>query len=251
MTRAANRITTELVRRLEAQASPATKAWWTRYLKGTATFRGVPMAGVRAIVDQLVRDHGLDARPVDERLDLAAQWLACTTTEDQLAGVLLLAEHALGELRDDHQEALAAPLVRGDLANWSIVDWYGVKVAGPWLEAALPRTTRARAVLAWSKGEGLWLRRTAVVAFTRVAPGLGSTHPSLVKPLLAACANNLVSSERFAHTGPGWLLRELSGSAPDRVRAFVDEHPELSNEARRMALARLTPPTSPGRRRAR
>jgi len=244
-------LTRELVRYLEAQASPATKAWWTRYLKGTAVFRGVPMAGVRAVVDTLCQEHALGARPIEARLELAHHWLARTPTEDQLAGVLLLAEHGLDELGDDHHEALAAPLTRGDLANWSIVDWYAVKVVGPWLQLALPRTQRARAVLAWSNGEGLWLRRTSVVAFTRLAPSLATHHPSLLKPLLGACARNLVSAERFAHTGPGWLLRELSAGAPEAVRAFVDDHPELSQEGRRMALARLTPPTTRGRRRAR
>ncbi|MGW0822343.1 DNA alkylation repair protein [Streptomyces sp. NPDC002845] len=35
--------------------------------------------------------------------------------------------------------------------------------------------------------------------------------------LLDAAAANLVSGDGFAHTGPGWLLRELSRTAPDRV----------------------------------
>jgi 3-methyladenine DNA glycosylase AlkD len=71
--------------------------------------------------------------------------------------------------------------------------------------------------------------------------------PRVVELLLAACANNLVSSDRFAHTGPGWLLRELSRSHPDQVARFVDAHPELSGEAARMATARLRP--GPYRRR--
>jgi 3-methyladenine DNA glycosylase AlkD len=58
---------------------------------------------------------------------------------------------------------------------------------------------------------------------------------------LAACANNLVSADRFTHTGPGWLLRELSRSHPDQVAGFVEAHPELSVEAARMATARLHP----------
>ena len=59
--------------------------------------------------------------------------------------------------------------------------------------------------------------------------------------LLDACAANIRFADRFAHTGPGWALRELSVAEPERVREFVDAHPELSREGRRMALARLHP----------
>ncbi len=57
--------------------------------------------------------------------------------------------------------------------------------------------------------------------------------------ILEACADNLVIDERFAHTGPGWVLRELSTAVPDKVASFVEQHPELSTEARRMATAHL------------
>ena len=63
--------------------------------------------------------------------------------------------------------------------------------------------------------------------------------------VLDACAANLVSDDRFAHTGPGWVLRELSRADPEAVAAFVDAHPELSAEARRMArpgAGRAVPP---------
>jgi hypothetical protein len=43
------------------------------------------------------------------------------------------------------------------------------------------------------------------------------------------------------------VLRQLSRAHPERVAAFVDDHPELSSEARRMATARLR--SGPYRRR--
>jgi hypothetical protein len=36
--------------RLNAQATAATREWWTKYLKGAASFRGVKMADVRKAV---------------------------------------------------------------------------------------------------------------------------------------------------------------------------------------------------------
>ena len=36
--------------RLNAQATAATREWWTKYLRGNASFRGVKMSDVRAAV---------------------------------------------------------------------------------------------------------------------------------------------------------------------------------------------------------
>lgn len=93
----------------------------------------------------------------------------------------------------------------------------------------------------------LWQRRAGLVAFVKLAPVADTQFDGLIPLILDACAANLVSHDRFAHTGPGWVLRELSIAAPDAVAGFVESHPELSNEARRMATARLRP--GPYRRR--
>ena len=85
----------------------------------------------------------------------------------------------------------------------------------------------------------LWQRRAGLVSFVRLAPVADRQFAGFVPLVLEACAANLVSDDRFAHTGPGWVLRELSVAAPDAVAGFVDDHPELSAEARRMATARL------------
>ncbi len=84
-------VITDLQAALEAHADPARKDWWTRYLKGTAAFRGVAMADIRAeVAAWLGRDGPATA---DARLDAAIALLRERLTEDKLAGVLLLAEH--------------------------------------------------------------------------------------------------------------------------------------------------------------
>ncbi len=80
---------------------------------------------------------------------------------------------------------------------------------------------------------GLWQRRAAVVAFVRLAAEV--PFVGFVPLVLEACAANLIDDDRFAHTGPGWLLRELSRAEPAAVRDFVDAHPQLSTEAVSMA----------------
>lgn len=123
--------TQRLVILLEAAASESTRQHWTRYLKGAATFRGVPMAGVRSAVATVVRDGDLMSRSEDELLGLSHTWLARQDTEDKLAAVLLLAEHLGTRLRTEHDLQLATPLAKGDVADWNVCDWYATRPCMP------------------------------------------------------------------------------------------------------------------------
>ncbi|GAB7193543.1 DNA alkylation repair protein [Kineococcus sp. NUM-3379] len=241
-------MTGDLAALLDGTADERTREHWTRYLKGTARFRGVPMAGVRTAVRTVVRRHALPARTPDELLVLASCWFAGDFSEEKLAAVLLTAEHLAGRLEGHHLDALAHPLARGDVADWNVCDWYGTKALHAFVTARpaeLP--ARARALAGWCGAPGLWQRRAGLVGLVKLAPGGDDVFPGFVDLLLGACAANLVDPDRFAHTGPGWVLRELSRAAPEAVSAFVEEHPGLSPEARRMATARLR--SGPYRRR--
>lgn len=238
--------TAQLVDALVSRADRATRDHWTRYLKGHAVFRGVPMAGVRRAVTAVWADQGLAGRGTDAVLGLAAEWMEAATTEDKLAGVLLIAEHLAPRLADRHATALADPLARGALADWNVVDWYATKAVHAYLTVRPDRiAARSARVARWARQPGLWSRRAAVVAF--VGSAADPPFDGFVPLVLGVCARSLELDDRFAHTGPGWLLRELSTAAPTEVRAFLTAHPELSAEGRRMASARLR--SGPYRRR--
>ena len=240
-------VTSHLDELLTAAADDATRQHWERYLKGAAQFRGVPMARVRKAVRQLWVDHALGDRPVDDLLALTHRWFARPASEDKLAAVLLIAEHLVGRLELSHHPDLAQPLEAGNIADWSVCDWYATKALHGYLAGADDIEARARALAAWTLTDRLWQRRAGLVAFVRLAPVADRQFDGFVPLVLDACAANLVSDDRFAHTGPGWVLRELSVAAPDSVARFVEDHPELSPESRRMATARLR--SGPYRRR--
>ncbi|MBO4204790.1 hypothetical protein [Micromonospora echinofusca] len=71
--------TADLITAHDTAATTATQKHWTAYLKGAATFRGVPMAGVRAAVGRVWRDHHLADRdgqargPVSVEADLLTE----------------------------------------------------------------------------------------------------------------------------------------------------------------------------------
>lgn len=229
----------ELTSALAARADEATRSHWERYLKGEAAFLGVPMAGVRAVVRGLWRAE-LAALGTARQLDVFRAWAQLPYTEQRLAAVLLVAEHVDADLVDDNVSDLAWPLERGHFADWNIVDWFAVKALARFV-AGDDRATRSAAVLGWGGSPGLWQRRAAVVAFVPHAKEGRAFLADLPELLLQACRENVTASEaRWAHTGVGWVLRELSVTEPDLVRSFVADAP-LDAEGRRMALARLRP----------
>lgn len=232
--------TEQLVDLLDAAVSKSTREHWTRYLKGAATFKGVPMAGVRRAVATVVRDGELMSRSEEDLLGLGSNWLARQDTEDKLAAVLLLAEYVAPRFRTEHDEQLEAPLAEGDVADWNVCDWYATKVVSVYLAPdGKADAERGARLTAWSTSPHLWQRRAGLVAFVKVAAHADKQYELMVDDVLTACARSLSTSNRFAHTGPGWVLRELSLAHPARVTEFLRDHPQLSAEGRRMASAHL------------
>lgn len=240
--------TATLETELAAGADEATRLHWERYLKGTARFRGVPMAGVRSALRRTWREHRLAEASTDELLALAHRWFGAPMSEDKLAAVLLLAEQMPDRLSVDHLDALAAPFAAGHVTDWSVCDWYATKALHAFLTHDPEDVERrARGLATWGGAGSLWQRRAGLVAFVKLAPRAPVQFDGFTDLVVQLCRDNLVSDDRFAHTGPGWVLRELSRAEPEAVRAFVAAHDRLSDEGRRMALARLRP--GPYRRR--
>lgn len=233
---------------LAAASDAAVRDHWHAYLRGAAQFRGVPMAGIRRVVRAALQ-QGLAEMDHAAKLSVALDWLAQPWSEDKLAGVLLIAEHLAPALEDSDVEALGEPFELGHIADWNVCDWMCVKAIHGYITRAGGSVDRGRAeaIAGWRDAESLWQRRAAVVSFVSVAPQGEANFAGFTDLLLEACAANIRSADRFAHTGPGWALRELSRAEPERVREFVEAHPEFSREGRRMALARLT--AGPYRRR--
>ncbi len=79
--------------RLNARATAGTREWWTKYLKGAASFRGVKMGDVRTAVHAWFEEERLGERlSVGQQKDLALMLLEEGYTEDKLAGILFLQE---------------------------------------------------------------------------------------------------------------------------------------------------------------
>lgn len=232
-------ITQELSSRLQGQSDPKTKAWWERYLKGEASFRGVTMGKTRSIVNCLWKDYNLEQFRTDYLFELAHSMMAQEFTEDKLAGVLLIAERFLSRLSLAHVPLLALPLEDGSLSDWNTVDWYGVKVLGPFVSGFSDVEARATSLASWCQTGSLWKRRAAAVAFIPLARIKAVPFDGCTNLILSICDLNSSDPTRWSQTSVGWLLREFSTHHQEDVEMFLKLHPELSAEARKNARKHL------------
>lgn len=229
---------TELRTVLRHSGVPSKKDWWERYLKHEIEFWGVPTADIRTAVRSWV--EALEPDPGELR---AAAWdlLRGPIAEEKLAALLLLQEHVLP--RDELEPArdlveIAAIFDEGAIWEWNTTDWLCVRVLGPLIKAR--GGDAGRRIVRWTDAPGLWRRRAAIVGFVDLVP-YPDVFPAMTDLVLEACAANVRDEARFAQTGVGWVLRELSRRSPTAVFEFVAEHrPHISTEGLRMATAKLT-----------
>lgn len=229
---------------LQDRATARTRRWWEKYLRGDASFRGVRMADVRRVVHRWDRADGADFSPSAKK-ELALALVREEATEDKLAGILFLAEILLprGELGLRDVARFAGLFRDGSLADWNACDWFCVKVLGPLARQAGPRC--ARAIADWRSSGNLWQRRAAGVAFVDAAKHGDDNFTGFTTMLLRVCDATVRHPERFAQTGTGWVLRELSVAEPERVAQFVERRlPQFSGEALRQATSRLDAATA-------
>ncbi len=229
----------DLSARLRSAGDKAKKDWWERYLKGVIEFFGVPMDQTRRITTTWAVDWHLGA----EKLRNAAYvLLRRPIAEEKLAGILIMQELLLpaGELDAARDLPMIAKVFdEGHIADWNTTDWLCVRVLGRLVERDGRPT--AELLATWTDAPGLWRRRAAAVGFVPVAARGDELFPGLVDVIIDVCAANVVDQQRFAQTGVGWVLRDLSDAAPDRVFAFLTaNHSTMSREAVRMASARLS-----------
>ena len=235
--------------RLNALATAATREWWTKYLRDAASFRGVKMGDVRKAVHAWFEEERLGEHlSVGQQKDLALMLLEEDYTEDALAGTLFLQEILLpaGALDCSSDLSRFARLFdEGHIRDWSLCDWFCVKVLGPLVEQQ--GEACARAISAWREANSVWQRRASVVAFVNVASKGDRNFQGFTEMVLYNCSHLLGSQERFVQTGVGWVLRELSRSEEGRVIGFVEANLDHFSRESLKNATKYVPPEVAGR----
>jgi 3-methyladenine DNA glycosylase AlkD len=198
------------------------------YMKSSMPYRGVQLPAVRAICRELFAAHPLGSKAA-WRAAVHELWYAAQYREERYAAIELLGARRYAAFRTLDVLPLYAELISNG-AWWDLVDAIS-HLVGELLRQhgqALHPT-----LLAWSRGDDLWLRRSAIIC------QVGLKERTDGKLLMACIAPSLGQPGRdfFIRKAIGWALRDYAKVAPEAVRSYVAAHAhELSGLSRREAL---------------
>ena len=221
----------DLVRaELRAVGDPARAAKQQVYLKSAMPHRGLSSPELKALLRPILKAY----RPADRQQwedDVRRLWDDAAFREERYAA-LAIARHTPARVwRDTDCLELCRHLVTTG-AWWDLVDDVATHVVRDALDT--DPAVVAPALRGWAEDDDPWLRRTSVIAQV-------GRHGRVDRDLLRAVIEpNLDDTSFWLRKAIGWALRDLSGTDPDWVRAFVAEHQDrLSALSRREALRRV------------
>lgn len=189
------------------------------YMRDQFRFFGIDAPTRRRLIREVRHTLGLPSSV----LDLADLCWADAEREMQYAACDVLAQPAvlrrLTPVNVPHLQRLVTTK-----SWWDTVDVLAPTIIGGILRP-FPDLVRAHA-RAWIESDNIWLQRTAILVQLKY-------REQTDFDLLTECILRRASStEFFVRKGAGWALRQYAYTAPDLVRAFLDEH--------RQALSGLT-----------
>lgn len=207
-------------------------------LAGRLVRRGRP--ALRTIVIRWWSDHGLAVHPAAVGKRIALALVERPHADAKLAGIVVLHELLVDQLRASDLASFETLFATGALADDAAVDRFAIDVLGTLLERVRGRAEVARALAGWRLAGTTWQRRAACVAFTTIAAQGDAALPQLAKLIVSLCAAVVWSPERGEQAAVGRLLRELSRADPACVEGFFRRYARLMSRAcARRAVERL------------
>ena len=222
----------DLLTELGAKGSAPRAAQMKAYMKSIMDFAGVPMPVMRLISAELAKKHPPPSSSAWEAATLSI-WRQARFREERYfcetwTGLRAAKAWQTPALIPMYEEMI----VTG--AWWDVVDWLAVHRMGGLLMSH--RTEVAPILRAWSMGDDLWKRRSAILSQNRHK---AATDVDL---LFAQIAPSIGSTEFFLRKAIGWALRELAKTNEAVVVAYVTAHKDaLSGLSKREALKHASP----------
>lgn len=220
----------QLRRSMQAAADPKRAAGQQAYMKSAMPYHGVRSSEMRAICRDVFRDYPFDDAARWQK-DVLAIWRGAAFREERYAAIELAQARKARRFHVMESLPTFEELIV-DGAWWDYVDTIASHDLGLVLknEGAPMR----RAMLAWSKCDDIWKRRSAILCQLHL-------REETDLDLLYACIEPSISSkEFFLRKAIGWALRQYAWTDPDEVVRWVraNEH-RLSNLSKREALKNI------------
>lgn len=220
-----------LEKMMAAHATPKTAEWFTNYLKGVITYRGLKTGMLKEVLKEFFETTHLNKKTDQEQLDQIRYWLSKPMAEDKLIAIVWLQQWIKAQIQKfktspgiaqvfDHLEDV---FEKGDIYDWSTNDWLCVRILETIPVAAPSYVPR---LMSWSQSESLWQRRSSILAFKKCGK-MGDYHQQIEQ--LIECL--LPSDERFVQTAIGWVLSDASRKHPEWAYELFKTHfDHLSHE---------------------
>jgi len=211
-----------LRRELAAAGTPERAAGAQAYMKSAMPFHGVGAVPLRAICKRAFAAHPV-TNAAAWRKDVLAIWRGAKFREERYAAIELT-----GDRRALAFQVMASLPMYEEMivtgAWWDLVDALATKRLGEILRNE--RGPMRKAMRAWSRGEDLWKRRSAILCQITFKK---DTDLDLLFELIEPSRS---SKEFFLRKAIGWALRSYAWTDPKPVVAYI--------EANRARLAPLS-----------
>jgi 3-methyladenine DNA glycosylase AlkD len=217
---------------LRKVADPVKAVAMRAYMKSQMPYHGVPTPMVRRVCKEVFTNVSLDSAPGWEQLVLDI-WRNARFREERYAALQLAGDKRARPFQTPRAMKMYEELVVTG-AWWDYVDDVAAHRIGPILKNH--PTPLRRKMLAWSKSENMWKRRSSIICQLMLEEETDLT-------LLYACIEpSLGSREFFLQKAIGWALRQYAWTEPAEIKRYVrlNQH-RLSPLSRREALKNLAP----------
>lgn len=222
---------------LAAAGDATVAAGKAAYFKHVCQFYGVKTPAVEVIF----KEHIGARLSAPVACETARALLATNYHEMKQLGVLTLWENkkvvtATAPARRQVLDCMEAAYDAGHVADWATSDGVCGRVLAEVIKADHADAGVLDRVCGWRTSDNIWKRRSAAVAFVKLAAPSWGLHDRIV----GVCSDAVRHPERFVQLGVGWVLRELSLHDRPRVMAFLRDHAaHISREGLRYAIEKM------------
>jgi 3-methyladenine DNA glycosylase AlkD len=210
-------------------ADPGKAVAMRKYMKSEMPYRGVAKPERGVLAKKLFAEHIMS--DVDTLVATTLElWRGAEYREERYLAIDLTGQRPYAAWQDFSLLTLYEEMIVTG-AWWDYVDEVAIRRVGPLLRGDPERLTPV--MRAWSADPDPWRRRSSIIC------QVGSKTETDTALLAECIAANIDDPGFFLRKGIGWALRQHSKVDAERVRAFVDAHPELSPLSRREATKYL------------
>jgi len=209
---------TEFQTILESKSLAEKKIWWEKYLHNVIQFRGIAIPVVRECLVEWYKKKQLNLLSEEKLFELATEFLKCEPAEDKMTGILLVELFLLKP--ENYKKIVDLTEILLDnkfIWDWNTNDWLCVR----WLTPIVSDMTSefVDRIIAWCNADYLWKARCSVVPFAQAKHKF-----EMIEKIETAIEVVIQRKEKFAKTGVGWVLREISKFDVGYVSNFIEKN---------------------------